>query len=291
MDRIYRIKRKKLSCVFCLSVRLKGNNMTPLFGKGKIFIGVIHLPPLPGSPRWAGDMASVLERAVREAQVLEQGGANGIIVENFGDAPFRIGRVEPETVAAMTRAVDRVCRTTSLPVGVNMLRTDAISALAVAVAAGARFIRVNVHYGTMAADEGLVTGEAFETLRRRRLMGAEDVSILADVLVKHAVPLGVPDLGLVARETAYRGLADGLIVTGPVTGLPAESDDVAVVRRAVPDRLLLVGSGVDAANAAQFLTHSDGAIIGTSLKQDSMIANPIDPERVRATAAAVRSAG
>ena len=265
--------------------------MTPLFGEGKVFIGVIHLPPLPGSPRWAGDMASVLERAVREAQVLEQGGANGIIVENFGDAPFRIGRVEPETVAAMTRAVDRVCQVTSLPVGVNMLRTDAISALAVAVAAGARFIRVNVHYGTMAADEGLVTGEAFETLRRRRLMGAEDVSILADVLVKHAVPLGDPDLGLVARETAYRGLADGLIVTGPVTGLPAESDDVAVVRKAVPDRLLLVGSGVDAANAAQFLTHADGAIIGTSLKQDGRIANPIDPERVRATAAAVRSAG
>ena len=292
MDRIYRIKRKKLSCVFCLSVRLKGNNMTPLFGKGKIFIGVIHLPPLPGSPRWAGDMASVLERAEREAQVLEQGGANGIIVENFGDAPFRIGRVEPETVAAMTRAVDRVCQVTSLPVGVNMLRSDAISALAVAVAAGARFIRVNVHYGTMAADEGLVTGEAFETLRRRRLLDADsNVAILADVLVKHAVPLGEPDLGLVARETAYRGLADGLIVTGPVTGLPAESDDVGVVRKAVPDRLLLVGSGVDAANAAQFLTHADGAIIGTSLKQDGRIANPIDPERVRATAAAVRDAG
>ena len=257
MDRIYRIKRKKLSCVFCLSVRLKGNNMTPLFGKGKIFIGVIHLPPLPGSPRWAGDMASVLERAEREAQVLEQGGANGIIVENFGDAPFRIGRVEPETVAAMTRAVDRVCQVTSLPVGVNMLRSDAISALAVAVAAGARFIRVNVHYGTMAADEGVVTGEAFETLRRRRLLDADsNVAILADVLVKHAVPLGEP-----------------------------------VVRKAVPDRLLLVGSGVDANNAAQFLTHADGAIIGTSLKQDGRIANPIDPERVRATAAAFGGEG
>ena len=264
--------------------------MTPLFGEGKIFIGVIHLPPLPGSPRWAGDMASVLERAEREAQILEQGGANGIIVENFGDAPFRIGRVEPETVAAMTRAVDRVCRTTSLPVGVNMLRSDAISALAVAVAAGARFIRVNVHYGAMAADEGLVTGEAFETLRRRRAL-LSDVAILADVLVKHAVPLGDPDLGLVARETAYRGLADGLIVTGPVTGLPAVSGDVAVVRKAVPDRLLLVGSGVDADNAAQFLAYADGAIIGTSLKQDGRIANPIDPERVKATAAAVRDAG
>ena len=203
--------------------------MPPLFGTGKAFIGVIHLPPLPGSPRWDGDLSTVLEQAEREAALLTQGGAQGIIVENFGDAPFRIGRVEPETVAAMTRAVDLVCRTTPLPVGVNMLRSDALSALGVAVAGGARFIRVNIHYGTMAADEGLVTGEAFETLRRRRLLAA-DVAILADVPVKHAVPLGEPDLGLTARETAYRGLADGLIVTGPVTGQPAVAGDVATVR-------------------------------------------------------------
>ena len=265
--------------------------MQSLFGEGKSFIGVIHLPPLPGSPRWGGDLSRVLEQAGREAAILTEGGANGIIVENFGDAPFRIGRVEPETVAAMTRAVDLVCRTTPLPVGVNMLRSDAISALAVAVAGGAQFIRVNVHYGTMAADEGLVTGEAFETLRRRRLMGAEDVSILADVLVKHAVPLGEPDLGLIARETAYRGLADGLIVTGPVTGQPAVADDVATVRRAVPDRPLLVGSGVDASNAAQFLAHASGAIVGTSLKEGGVITNPIDLGRVRATAAAFGGAG
>ena len=265
--------------------------MPSLFGEGKTFIGVIHLPPLPGSPRWAGDLSRVLDQAEREAAILAEGGANGIIVENFGDAPFRIGRVEPETVAGMTRAVDLVCRTTPLPVGVNMLRSDAISALAVAVAGGARFIRVNIHYGTMAADEGLVTGEAFETLRRRRLLDAEDVAIFADVLVKHAVPLGEPDLGLIARETAYRGLADTLIVTGPVTGQPAVADDVAIVRRAVPDRPLLVGSGVDAHNAAKFLAHADGAIVGTSLKVDGVITNPIELDRVRATAAAFGEAG
>ena len=265
--------------------------MRSLFGEGKAFIGVIHLPPLPGSPRWGGELSRVLEQAEWEAAVLTEGGADGIIVENFGDAPFRIGRVEPETVAAMTRAVELVCRATPLPVGVNMLRSDALSALAVAVATGARFIRVNIHYGTMAADEGLVTGEASETLRRRRLMDAEDVHIFADVLVKHAVPLGEPDLGLTARETAYRGLADALIVTGPVTGQPAVAGDVAEVRRAVPDRPLLVGSGVDAGNAAKFLAHADGAIVGTSLKKGGVIANPIELERVKATARAFGEVG
>ena len=262
----------------------------PLFGEGKVFIGVVHLPPLPGSPRWGGDMGRVLEQAEKEALALEQGGASGIIVENFGDAPFRIGRVEPDTVAAMTLAVDRVRRSTSLPVGINMLRNDAGSALAAAVAAEAHFIRVNVHYGVMAADEGLVEGEAYTTLRRRQSLGA-DVKILADVLVKHAVPLGPVDLGLMARETAYRGLADGLIVTGPVTGQPAVADDVAVVRRAVPDRLLLVGSGVNVDNARRLLAQADGAIIGTSLKRDGVVANPIDPDRVNRMAEVIRSMG
>ena len=144
-----------------------------LFGEGKIFIGVVHLPPLPGSPRWGGDMGRVLDQAEREGLILEHGGVSGIIVENFGDAPFRIGRVEPDTVAAMSLAVDRVRRATSLPIGINMLRNDAASGLAVAVAAEAQFIRVNVHYGVMAADEGLVEGEAFTTLRRRQALGSD----------------------------------------------------------------------------------------------------------------------
>jgi membrane complex biogenesis BtpA family protein len=264
------------------------HQLESLFGEGKIFIGVVHLPPLPGSPRWGGNMGRVLEQAQREAQVLESGGANGIIVENFGDAPFRIGRVEPDTVAALTLTVDRVRRVVSVPVGINMLRNDAGSALAVAAATGAQFIRVNIHYGVMAADEGLVEGEAYATLRHRQALGA-DVTILADVLVKHAVPLGPVDLGLTARETAYRGLADGLIVTGPVTGQPASAKDVATVRHAVPDRLLLVGSGVDLDNAHQLLEHASGAIVGTSLKQDGIVSNPLDPERVRRMAQTIHA--
>ena len=164
--------------------------------------------PLPGSPRWEGSMVQILTRAEEEARALHQGGADGVIVENFGDAPFRIGRVDSETVAGMTLAVERVRQTTDLPVGVNMLRNDAGSALAVAAVAGAAFIRVNVHYGVMAADEGLVQGEAFQTLRQRRALGV-DVKILADVMVKHAVPLGDLDLGATNRgkspNASYRG--------------------------------------------------------------------------------------
>lgn len=246
--------------------------------------------PLPGSPRWCGDMDRVLDRAEEEAVTLSRGGADGIIVENFGDAPFRIGRVDPETLAAMTLSAQRVRQAVDLPVGINMLRNDALSAMSVAAVTGAAFIRVNVHYGVMAADEGLVQGEAFETLRQRRALAVK-VQILADVLVKHAVPLGPVDLGLVARETAYRGLADGLIISGPVTGQPASAGDVAVARKAVPEGFILVGSGVDESNAAKLLDQADGAIIGTNLKRDGIITNPIDPERVRRMAQIIQGLG
>ena len=254
----------------------------------KVFVGVVHLLPLPGSPGWQGSLPSVLERAHREAQVLADGGADGIIVENFGDSPFRIGLVEPVTVAAMTLAVERVRQATDLPVGVNVLRNDAGSALGIAAATGCQFIRVNIHYGTMAADEGIVTGDAYGTLRQRQAL-APRVHILADVLVKHAAPLGNPDLGLMARETAYRGKADGLIVTGPVTGWPAKGNDVAEARKAVPDRLLLVGSGVAEANARELLQYSDGAIVGTSLKTGGVVTNPLDPARVKGMARVIHA--
>ncbi len=261
-----------------------------LFGPGKVLIGVVHLLPLPGSPRWNGNLKSVLNRAAMEAGMLQDGGAHGAIVENFGDAPFRIGRVEPETVAAMTLAVERVRAAVSLPVGINMLRNDAISALAVAEATGAEFIRVNVHYGVMAADEGIVEGEAHETTRRRRYLNS-GVRILADVLVKHAAPMGQADIGLVAQETTRRALADGLIVSGPATGRPANSFDVSAVRRAVPDGFVLAGSGIDESNVSRILQHADGAIVGTSLKQEGVVSKPVNPDRVRRLAEIFASFG
>ncbi len=267
---------------------MTSRNLGALFGEGKIFIGVVHLPALPGSPRWDGNMDRVLDRAGEEALALQRGGADGIIVENFGDAPFRIGRVDPETVAGVTLAVNRIRQVTTIPLGINMLRNDARSALAVAAAAQAQFIRVNVHYGVMAADEGLVEGDAFGTLRQRQLLRAE-VHILADVMVKHAVPLGPSDLGLVARETISRGLADGLIISGPATGMPAVAEDVETVRKTLPDELLLVGSGVNPDNAQALLARSDGAIVGTWLKRNGVITSPIDSERVKRMSATIKN--
>ena len=229
------------------------------------------------------------QRARQEARALESGGADGIIVENFGDVPYGTAPASAHTVASMTVAVETVLRMVGVPVGINVLRNDPCSALAIAAVTGARFVRANVHFGVMVADEGLIEGNAHETLRYRRDLGAEHVAIFADVPVKHARPLGSDDIGRVAVETVQRGLADALIVSGPATGVPTELEDVARVKASVPEVGVLIGSGVTEDNAAELLKEADGAIVGTSLKVDRNVHNPVDLERVKRLASKIKS--
>jgi len=249
---------------------------------GKPIVGVIHLLPLPGSPRWRGSMAEVLERAAREAEILREAGLDGLLVENFMDAPFHPETVPPETVAAMTLAVETVKRLARIPVGVNVLRNDARAALAVATSTGASFIRVNVHTGSMYTDQGMLQGRAHQTLRTRRALGA-DVAILADVLVKHATPPPGTDLETAARDTWIRGLADGLILTGTETGIPVRVDELRRVRSAVPEEARIwAGSGATPDNVGALLDASDGIIVGSTLEAGGTAGGGVDRGRVEA---------
>src|SRR5438552_13240457 len=113
-------------------------------------IGMVHLLPLPGSPRWNGSMAEVIDAALADARALADGGIDALIVENWGDAPFPPGRVEAAPVAALGVVAREIRRAHPASVlGINVLRNDGRSALAVAAAAGADFIRVNVHAGAV----------------------------------------------------------------------------------------------------------------------------------------------
>ncbi len=257
----------------------------PLPGLARALIGMVHLLPLPGSPRWGASLDAVVERAVADARALHAGGFDACLVENFGDAPFSRARVDPATVAAMAVVVAEVRRAVPCPVGVNVLKNDAQAALAVAAATGAAFIRVNVHVGAVVADQGLIQGDAYATLRYRRLLGTE-TRLFVDVGGKHAVPVAPVELEQVARDAASRGLADALVVSGAATGEITPLGDVKRVRAAVPDRPILVGSGVTPESIGDLLAVADGAIVGTWVKRDGWTANPVDPARVAALARA-----
>ena len=262
--------------------------MTPLFAKHrKLFIGVVHLKPLPGSPRWDGDLDAVIEVALADARAYERGGAHAVFIENFGDVPFTKTNVAPETIAAMCAAGRAIRDVIKLPIGFNVLRNDARAALALCAACKGDFIRVNVLSGAMLADQGLIEGNAYETLRYRKEI-CPDVKIFADVHVKHAVPLGDWSLEDAAHDTLERGLADALIVSGAGTGMAADIGDVKRVRKACPSAKILLGSGITLANIHEFLRVADGIIVGTSLKHDGRLHNLVDPKRVAALAKAVR---
>ena len=261
--------------------------MKTLFAKHhKILIGVVHLQPLPGAPRWRGDMESVIEFAVNDARAYERGGAHAVFIENFGDVPFTKGSIAPETLAAMAAAGRAIRQAVDLPIGFNVLRNDARAALALCAVCDGAFIRVNVHTGAMLTDQGLIEGNAYETLRYRQRV-CPGAQIFADVHVKHAVPLGNWSIEDTARDTVERGLADALIVSGAGTGLAAEIADVERVRRIAPTTRILLGSGTTLANVRAFLPAADGFIVGSSLKLGGKLSNPIDPKRVAALARAI----
>lgn len=241
---------------------------------------MVHLLPLPGAPRYDGSMQQVLDRAARDARALADGGVDGIIVENYGDAPFFPDVVPPVTVAALTRAIEEVRRAVRLPIGVNMLRNDALSALSVAAVTGAQFIRVNVHTGALLTDQGWIAGRAFETLRLRKALDAP-VAIYADVLVKHAVPPAGLTIEDAARDAFLRGGADALIVSGTATGAPAEIEDVRRVRHALPAAPIWIGSGVTVASVAALLEVADGVIVGSAFQQDGRAGAEVVTDQVR----------
>jgi membrane complex biogenesis BtpA family protein len=248
--------------------------------------GVIHLPPSVGAPRYDGDADAAQHFTETNAERLVEAGFGGVLLENFGDAPFHAARIEPVTIAAMARCVTALrIRWPSLRIAVNCLRNDARAALSIAAACGADAIRVNVHCGAAWSDQGLLQGQAASTLRLRARL-APSVKILADVQVKHAQAAGGRSLAEEAIELRERGLADAILITGPSTGKVADPHDFRELRELLVDTPLLVASGVDASNAGQWVKLADGAIVGSSLMSQGKPGGEIDLQRARQLIAA-----
>ena len=254
-------------------------DLNQIFQTKNPIIGVVHLLPLPTSARWGGSLKAVIERAEQEATALAAGGIDGIIVENFFDAPFTKDQVNPAVISSMTLIVDRLMNLVVVPVGINLLRNDAKGALAIASCVNAQFIRVNVLNGIMATDQGLIEGNAHELLRFRRELGS-DIAIFADVLVKHARPLGTPNLTTAVQDTIERSLADAVILSGWATGSPPTLEDLELATAAAKGTPVLIGSGANWDNIGQLMQAADGAIVASSLKRQGMIHETIDPIRV-----------
>lgn len=271
---------------------LRLRSLSEMFGVEKPIIGMVHLWPLPGAPGYTGyGIQTIVDHALRDADALVAGGVDGLIVENMWDWPYYVGAdVKPEAIAAQAVAARKVVEAVDLPVGINVIHNGGVVELAIAVASGASFIRVCILTGARLWDTGeLDQGCAADLLRKRKELHAEHVKLFADVDKKHSIPFPGLDLATHIEWTRFYG-ADALIVSGRMTG---DAPDVEKVRRAkemAGDCPVLLGSGTDERNIADFLRYADGAIVGTSLKVEGIGENPVDVERVRRYVAAAREA-
>jgi len=269
---------------------LRIQDLSEVCGHPKPIIGMVHLWPLPGSPGYrGGGLGPIVEAAQRDAMALAEGGCNALIVENMWDIPFRAGpHIQPESIAAHAVAADAIRRESGLPMGINLVHNGGVALLGIAIATGARFIRVCMFTGAGVWDAGSIDeGCAADLMRRRRDLDAEHVKIFADVDKKHSVRFPGIDLATHIAWTDFFG-ADALIVSGRMTGDAPALDKVRSARALAGDRPILLGSGVTAQNVAAYLQVADGVIVGSSIKQDGNVACPVDQSRVRDLVSAAR---
>jgi len=252
-----------------------------LFNVSRALIGVIHVEALPGTPASRRDVAAIAESAAAEARIYEAAGFHGLVIENTHDRPYLKGSVGPEIGAAMAVIGSEVRRAASLPLGIQVLAGANSSALAVAHACGASFVRVEGFVFAHVADEGVIESCAGELLRYRRAIGADKVRVFADIKKKHSAHAITADVDIVETARAAEFFqADGVIVSGVATGSAADAGEVRAVSQAVTIPTL-VGSGITPENIHAYAA-ADGLIVGSSVKREGLWSNPLEESRVRA---------
>lgn len=242
--------------------------------------GMVHVGSLPGTPHYEGKFESTIEKAVKEAKLLEKLGCSGILFENMHDAPYVKGQVGPEITASMAVIGSEIRKETKVPLGVQILAGANREALSVAHAVGANWVRVEGFVFGHLADEGWIESCAGDLLRFRKELGATDIKIMADIKKKHSSHAVTSDLDIVetAKAAEFFG-ADVVILTGKSTGQAASTDELRRIKKEV-SLPVFIGSGITAKNASDFVD-ADGFIIGSAFKQGGDWRNGLDPDAIR----------
>lgn len=255
-----------------------------VLGRGKSFIGMIGLRPLPSAPLYRGSEAEILERAVADLELLEQAGADAVLVENSGDLPYIKSTLAERDLQLIESVCHAIRARSNLPVGLQILEAHNRTALAIAARSSLDFIRVEAFVFAHVGGAGLIEGCAGELLRDRRRLRAERIQVFADIQKKHCAHGLTSDLSIEdhARQSEFF-LADGLIVTGNRTGSAPSQEDLITVREAstLP---ILVGSGLTAENLESYFGLANGFIVGTDLRKEARYLGEIDPFRLSAFA-------
>ena len=243
----------------------------------KISIGMVHTLPLPGSFHGGYTLEEVIERAVSDAKTLEQAGFDALIVENVSDGPFLPEGISTRQLVSLALTTWKVREAVDIAVGIDVCGRQSAGIEIASLLKGVDFIRFSSLVDVRIGADGISEPNGAQAVWLRKLIGAEQVKILADIQVKHTFALqetiAIEDSARWAMATG----CDALIVTGLSTGLETSAETMERVKR-VSDLPVVAGSGVSVKNVREQYSVCDGAIIGSSLKKAGDLLNPIDPK-------------
>jgi membrane complex biogenesis BtpA family protein len=248
--------------------------------KKKAVIAMIHIGALPGTPLYDADggVAKLIDDAARDAEALQSGGVDAVMFGNENDRPY-VRSAPLEGVAAMTAVVQAIKPALNVPFGVNYL-WDPSASVAIAAATGARFVR-EIFTGVFASDMGVWAPDCASASRLRRNLGRPDLKLLFNINAEFAHSLDARPIELRAKSAIFSSLADAILVSGPITGQPADESDLRKVCEAIHDAPVFANTGVTVDNVRDVLAVADGAIVGTHFKVDGNTWNAVDGARVR----------
>ena len=253
--------------------------LNEIFSVEKPVLGMVHFPPLPGSPLYDEHkgMEYIRETALRDADALLEAGFDGIVFSNEGDRPYQ-SKVDNITVAAMSATIRECSSRFDTPFGLSVL-ADPQAAIAIGAAVEADFVRIFLSW-VYVGDWGIVDPDASSLLRIKRNVSARNMKIIANIC-GHTEPLGGRKLEDIARGAVKFGLADAICLAGTTAGSEIPEKDLLDAKAGSCGEPVFAGTGVSIDNYERLSKLVNGVIIGTSLKVDRNTFNPIDPLRAK----------
>lgn len=240
-----------------------------LFPKPKPIIAMVHV--------FEEERQLQLDQALEDAERLRQGGVDGLLVENYGWGYLNSNQATDETAQLLADITVVLAKPGGIPVGINVLPNDYWKSFLVAVCSGARFIQMDHVTGDFDMCEPVDPRE-FHMTRECY----PNIVVFGGIHPKY-YELDEPTCSLAECAKKAMTLADGVVVTGQVTGDAATLEDLRMARNALGTHPLIVGSGLTHQNAREQLAIADGAIVGTSLKDGGVRpGNRVSIERVQA---------
>lgn len=250
----------------------------------KLIFGLIHLLPLPGTPFFEeGLLEKSLDKALRDAEALQKGGASGCLVQSVDRVFPNTDETDPARVAGITMIATRVRDLVGpdFKVGVQLMWNCITPSLAACKAVGADFTRCTAFIGSTDSKFGRIEANPYKVMNYRKAIKADDVAMISEISGYHHLgeysKAHIQDLAVSSLNYG----ADAVEVMARDAAMNEQlCKDIKEVSFHGQEIPIILGGGTDVENCQERLKYADGALVGRAFEDGNWGGN-INPETVR----------